>query len=252
MPEMSKTVQLAHLLSKGQGEGTNQEIILDALFNISGSVDYKALKVHIIELFGVDIPDNRIRVELTGLQKQGTISSTSTGEICLSDVTRTELSKQKAEDSTILDAAFTAWTSDKELFPEISVEEANALKVTMMSFLNRIFVSHGASCLKLLIQEVGTTDFDINGIASDVAERYGSYKEYLKGKLPTIFSMTKSIEVRRLLELVFGRAIKYLSSFVDAFATSSTIFIHYVSWELCRNICIIIFNGGHPQREATL
>jgi hypothetical protein len=212
MPEMTKVVRLAHLLSNEQAIGVTQDIILDALFDISKSVDYKRLKVRIIELFGVEIPDNLVRTELSDLQKQGAVANTTSGEVYLSDLTKAELSRQKVNDSSVFDAALKAWTSNKDIFDIITVEESSALKATAILFLNRVFVTHGASCVRLLIQEADATEFDINGIATDIAEWHGNEKDFLKEKLPTIFSMAKSMDVVRLLEHIFTKAIKYLSS----------------------------------------
>ena len=207
-----KIVQLSHLLAKGISKTANQEIILDALCDISIPTDCTRLNMHIIDMFGVDIPDNLIKVEIDVLRKQGALSTNASGLISLSDIKRLELEKLKLEESSSSNGAFTAWISNGEIFSELSDNEIKSLKSTIDPFLNRIFVTHGASCFKLLVQDCDATEFDINDIAADVASKYGQDVEFLTSKLPTIFSMTKSTEVLKLLEQKVIKAITYLSS----------------------------------------
>ena len=126
MPEMTRTVQLAHLLPKGTGASINQDIIVEAMYRMRDSVDINKLKEHIIKLFGVVIPDSHIEAGLLALLEQGQLSKNSEGYYDLSLVTTSELSKQKLEDAAVFDAALGAWVSRAE-FDNISNDELEAL-----------------------------------------------------------------------------------------------------------------------------
>ena len=188
MPVTKRLVQLSHLLAKDVSETINRELILDALFNMHTFINNDVLKASIVDLFGVDVPDYLLSAEVSVMQIKGDIIANTSSEITLSDIRRTELTKQKLEESTTLNDAFKKWISNIHFFEKLCENKISALKETIEPFLNRIFVIHGASCVKLLSKNTNTTEFDIKDIASDVAERYGKEKEFLKSKLPTIFS----------------------------------------------------------------
>jgi|GEM_PF-3006684 len=212
MPTSQKIVHLSHLLSTNISKTVNQDLILDTLFRQPDLMDTKVLKQYIIDFFGVDVPENIIKKDLKSLQQQGLIIITASGKITLSDLKRLELSKVKLEETAIFELAFSKWTSANELFSKASKNEIKALKHSVEIFLNRLFITHGASCIKLLIQNSDATEFDINGIANDVASQFVLERNFLKVVLSTIFSALDSREVLEYLELKLNQAIVYLSS----------------------------------------
>ncbi|MDR2589695.1 MAG: hypothetical protein LBC71_01720 [Oscillospiraceae bacterium] len=215
VPKTQKTVHLSHLLAKDLGGSVNQELIINALFDISSTVGIDDLQTRVKRLFGVDIPNNIMESELRALQDSGIVNKDGVNNVLLSDLTKAEISKLSSEETSISEAAFNVWISS-EYFEEVMDNERDALKNTIEPFLDKIFVTHGASCIKLLIQDADITEFDINIIAGEVAEMCTNEQSFLKAKLPTIFTMSKSVEVLRYLEQRMSKAIKYLSTVMPA------------------------------------
>ena len=94
-------VNLSHLNAMKISKSAQQNIVIDALFHLDDSIDQSAIRGAITELFGIDIPSDMLVEIINQLNSSGTIQYASDNKIHLNIAVKSDIEKQKLENSIL-------------------------------------------------------------------------------------------------------------------------------------------------------
>ena len=212
------TIQLSHLLSSNIYLQSIEATIVDTIIEANNIITLQNIKSEIKNKFKVDIGQDKIQIIINKLVNENKLYFDG-NTIIVDSQFLGEVSIMIKQNQDIEDEAIYEWIQSFRniLGAEITEKDISTLKESILRYIRRFFLSHGADSFSLLFDNSKSKEFDINNL---VEECLGNVSETLKPSakalLLNIFSNNLTVSQKAFCIQQIKKAVSYLSMVADS------------------------------------
>lgn len=213
-----KLIRLAHLVQCSQDLSVDlqEDLIINALFQSNSALTVKEIESSLEEILGLQMNCTEIEKGIVSLLSRGLVLEQKSKYILSFDANENikRIANQLPDlENKILNNWADSYLSPR--YPDLNADQIGQLKVELVSFLNELFLRHGASSVELLGGSItDEASLGVSNIIESVSANAPELRQLRSIEFPVFLGSTDADTIRYLSTLI-AKAISYLSIVCD-------------------------------------